>query len=32
MTRVEFLLAMGRPGVPLVQLDAEELECEIADA
>ena len=32
MTRVEFLLAMGKLGVPLVQLDAEELERELADA
>jgi hypothetical protein len=27
-----FLLAIGRPGVPLVQLDAEELKRELADA
>jgi predicted HTH domain antitoxin len=32
MTRVEFLLAMGKLGVPLVQLDAEELKRELADA
>ena len=32
MKRVEFLLAMGKLGVPLVQLDAKELEREIADA
>ena len=32
MTRVEFLMSMGRLGVPLVQLDAEELKRELADA
>jgi len=32
MTRVEFLLAMGKLGVPLVQLDAEELKRELGDA
>jgi predicted HTH domain antitoxin len=32
MTRVEFLLSMGKLGVSLVQLDSDELKREIADA
>jgi predicted HTH domain antitoxin len=32
MTRVEFLLSMGKLGVSLAQLDSDELKREIADA